>query len=111
MKTLEHQDCPECRKNIEIIGNHQELISKKILRGMEKSGERVTVCAELKGLALCLLITRTKDLPETLSMNEEISTRYQECVKDLKPGEAIIVMATEGSSHIGIYKLPPGPMH
>jgi hypothetical protein len=28
-----------------------------------------------------------------------------------KSGEAAIMMTTEGSNHVGIYKLPPRPLH
>ena len=43
MMMLQHQDCDECRLNIEIIGINGDLISKQILQGMEKSGEQVAV--------------------------------------------------------------------
>jgi hypothetical protein len=43
MMTLQHKDCEECRLNVEIIGVNSDLISKQILRGMEKSGEQVSV--------------------------------------------------------------------
>jgi hypothetical protein len=63
VNTLQHQDCEECRLNIEIIGVNDDLISKQILQGMEKSGE------------------------------------------------SLVMMTTEGSNHVGIYKLPPRPLH
>ena len=40
---LQHQDCDECRLNIEIISVNGDLISKQILQGMEKSGEKIAV--------------------------------------------------------------------
>ena len=43
MMTLQHQDCDECRLNVEIISVNSDLISKQIMQGMEKSGEQIAV--------------------------------------------------------------------
>jgi hypothetical protein len=36
---------------------------------------------------------------------------YNEYLKDLKTGEALVMVTTEESNHVGIYKLPPAPLH
>jgi hypothetical protein len=54
---------------------------------------------------------KTADVPEALSLDQEFEARYAEYLKDLNTGEALIMMTTEGSNHIGIYKLPPRPLH
>ena len=54
-ETLQHQDCEECRLNIEIIGVNGDLISKQILQGMEKSGEQVAVHVNRKGELLSVM--------------------------------------------------------
>ena len=50
---------------------------------------------------------KTADVPETLSLDHEFETRYTEYLKDLKAGEALIMMTTEGSDHVGIYNSLP----
>jgi hypothetical protein len=111
MKTLQHQDCEECRLNIEIIGVNGDLISKQIQQGMEKSGEQVAVHVNRKGELLSVMTIKTADVPQALSMDHEFEVRYSEYLNGLKTGEAVIMMTTEGSEHIGIYKLPPRPLH
>ena len=111
MMTLQHQDCEECRLNVEIISVNGDLISKQILQGMEKSGEQIAVHVNRKGELLSVMTIRTADVPETLSLDHEFEARYTEYLKDLKAGEALIMMTTEGSDHVGIYKLPPRPLH
>jgi hypothetical protein len=111
MITLQHQDCEECRLNVEIIGVNGDLISKQILQGMEKSGEQVAVHVNRKGELLSVLTIKTANVPEALSLDHEFEARYAKYLKDLKAGEALIMMTTEGSNHIGIYKLPPQPLH
>jgi hypothetical protein len=111
MKCLQHQDCEECRLNIEILGINGDLISKQILQGMEKSGEQIAVHVNRKGELLFVMGIRTADVPETLSLDHESEARYAEYLKDLKTGEALIMMTTEGSNHVGIYKLSPRPLH
>jgi hypothetical protein len=111
MKCLQHQDCEECRLNIEIIGVNGDLISKQILQGMEKSGEQVAVHVSRKGELLSVMTIKTPDVPETLSLDHEFEAKYSEHLKDLKTGESLIMMTTEGSNHVGIYKLPPRPLH
>jgi hypothetical protein len=110
MKCLQHQDCEECRLNIEIIGINGDLISKQILQGMEKSGEQVAVHVNRKGELLSVLTVKTDDVPDALSMDHEFEARYTQYLRDLKTGEALIMMTTEGSNHVGIYKLPPWPL-
>ena len=111
MKCLQHQDCEECRLNIEIIGINGDLISKQILQGMEKSGEQVGVHVNRKGELLSVLTVKTAEIPYALSLDYEFEARYTEYLRDLKTGEALIMMTTEGSNHVGIYKLPPRPLH
>jgi hypothetical protein len=111
MMTLQHQDCDECRLNIEIISVNGDLISKQILQGMEKSGEKIAVHVNRKGELLSVMTIRTADVRETLSLDHEFEARYTEYLKDLKTGEALIMMTTEGSNHVGIYKLPPRRLH
>ena len=111
MMTLQHQDCDECRLNVEIISVNSDLISKQILQGMEKSGEQIAVHVNRKGELLSVMTIRTIDVPETLSLDHEFEARYAEYLKDLKTGEALVMMTTEGSDHVGIYKLPPRPLH
>ena len=111
MMTLQHQDCEECRLNVEIISVNGDLISKQILQGMEKSGEQIAVHVNRKGELLSVMTIRTIDVPETLSLDHEFEARYAEYLKDLKTGEALVMMTTEGSDHVGIYKLPPRPLH
>ena len=111
MKCLQHQDCDECRLNIEIIGINGDLISKQILQGMEKSGEQVAVHVNRKGELLSVLTVKTADVPDALSMDHEFEARYTEYLRALKTGETLIMMTTEGSNHVGIYKLPSPPLH
>ena len=111
MKTLRHQDCEECRLNVEIISVNGDLISKQILQGMEKSGEQVAVHVNRKGELLSVMTIKTADVPETLSLDHELEARCSEYLKDLKTGESLIMVTTEGSNHVGIYKLPPRPLH
>src|SRR2546426_498557 len=103
--TLQHQDCEECRLNMEIIGANGDLISKQILQGMEKSGEQVAVHVNRKGELLSVMTIKTADAPQTLSMDHEFEAGYTEYLKNLKTGESLIMMTTEGSNHVGIYKL------
>jgi len=109
--TLQHQDCEECRLNVEIISMNGNLISKQILRGMGKSGEQVAVHIMRKGELLSVMTIKMSDVPDALSMDHEFETKYTEYLKDLKTGEVLIMMTTEGSNHVGIYKLPPRPLH
>src|SRR5438093_12040748 len=109
--TLKHQDCDECRLNVEIISVNGDLISKQILQGMEKSGEKIAVHVNRKGELLSVMTIKTADVPEALSLDHEFEAKFAEYLKDLKTGEALIMMTTEGSNHVGIYKLPPGPLH
>lgn len=111
MMMLQHQDCEECRLNIEIIGNNGDLISKQILQGMEKSGEQVAVHVNRKGELLSVLTVKLADVPDALSMDHEFEARYTDYLRELKTGEALIMMTTEGSNHVGIYKLPPRSLH
>jgi hypothetical protein len=111
MKCLQHQDCDECRLNIEIIGVNGDLISKQILQGMEKSSDQVAVHVMRKGELLSVMTIKMADVPDALSMDHEFETKYIEYLKDLKTGEALIMMTTEGSNHVGIYKLPPRPLN
>jgi hypothetical protein len=111
MMTLQHRDCEECRLNVEIIGVNSDLISKQILRGMEKSGKQIAVHVKRKGELLSVMTIKTIDVPNALSMDHEFETKYTEYLKDLKTGEVLIMMTTEGSNHVGIYKLPPRPLH
>ena len=111
MMTPEHQDCEECQLNVEIISVNGYLISKQILQRMEKSGEKIAVHVNRKGELLSVMTIKTADVSETLSLDHEFEARYTEYLKDLKTGEALIMMTTEGSNHIGIYKLPPGRLH
>jgi len=111
MMTLQHQDCEECRLNVEIISVNGDLISKQILQGMEKSGEQIAVHVNRKGELLSVMTIKTVDVPDALSMDHEFEARHTEYLKDLKIGESLIMMTTEGSNHVGIYKLPPRPLH
>ena len=111
MKCLQHQDCEECRLNIEIIGINGNLISKQILQGMKKSGEQIGVHVKRKGELLSVLTVKTADVPDALSLDHDLGARYTEYLKELKAGESLIIMTTEGSNHVGIYKLPPPPLH
>src|SRR5215510_5099746 len=111
MMALPHQDCEECRLNVAIISVNGDLISKQILQGMEKSREQMAVHVNRKGELLSVITIRTTDAPETLSLDHEFEARYTEYLTDLRTGEALIMMTTEGSDHVGIYKLPPRPLH
>ncbi len=106
MIALQHQDCEECRLNVEIIGANGDLISKQILQGMEKSGEQVAVHVNRKGELLSVMTIKTADVAETLSLDHEFRAKYTEYLKELKTGESLVMMTTEGSNHVGIYKLP-----
>ena len=101
MMTLQHQDCEECRLNVEIISVNGDLISKQILQGMEKSGEQVAVHISRKGELLSVMTIKTADVPEALSLDHEFETKYIKYLNDLKTGEALIMMTTEGSDHVG----------
>ncbi|SRR6266496_716578 len=111
MMTPEHQDCEECQLNVEIISVNGYLISKQILQRMERSGEKIAVHVNRKGELLSVMTIKTADVPEALSLDHEFEAKYAEYLKDLKTGEALIMMTTEGSDHVGIYKLPPRPLH
>jgi hypothetical protein len=108
---LQHQDCEECRLNVEIISVNGDLITKQVLQGMEKRGEKIAVHVNRKGELLSVMTIKTVDVPQALSMDHEFEVKYSEYLKDLKTGESLIMMTTEGSNHIGIYKLPPRPLH
>ena len=110
MMTLQHQDCEECRLNIEIIGANGDLISKQILQEMEKSREQVAVHVNRKGELLSVMTVKTADVPQALSMDHEFEVRYSEYLKDLQTGESLVLMTTEGFNHVGIYKLPSAPL-
>jgi hypothetical protein len=88
-----------------------DLISKQILQRMEKSGEPVAVHVNRKGELLSVMTIKTADIPHALSMDHEFEVKYAGYLKDLKTGEALVMMTTEGSNHVGIYKLPPLPLH
>jgi len=111
MKTLQQQNCEECRLNVDIISVNGDLISKQILQGMEKSGEKIAVHVNCKGELLSVMTIKTADVPHALSLDHELKARYTGYLKDLKAGEALVMMTTEGSNHVGIYKLPPRPLH
>ena len=111
MMMLQHQDCEECRLNVEIISMNGDLISKQILQGMEKSGEQIAVHVNRKGELLTVMTIKTADVPQALSLDHQFEVRYTEYLKDLKTAESLIMMTTEGSDHVGIYKLPPRPLH
>ena len=111
MKCLQHQDCEECRLNIEIIGINGYLITKQILQGMGKSGEQVAVHVNRKEEMLSVLTVKTADVPDALSLDHELEARYTDYLRELKTGEALIMMTTDGSDHVGIYKLPSRPLH
>ena len=111
MNCLQNQDCEECRLNVDIISVNGDLISKQILQGMEKSGEQIAVHVNRKGELLSMMTIKTADVPQALSLDHEFEAKYTEYLKDLKTGEALIMMTTEGSNHVGIYKLPPQPLH
>ena len=108
---LQHQDCEECRLNVEIISVNGDLITKQVLQGMEKSGEKIAVHVNRKGELLSVMTIKTADVPQALFMDQEFEARYTEYLKNLKTGEALVMMTTEGSNHVGIYKLPPQPLH
>ena len=111
MIALQHQECEECRLNVDIISVNGDLISKQIMQGMEKSGDQVAVHVNRKGELLSVMTIKTAEVPETLSLDHEFEARYAQYLKDLKAGEALVMMTTEGSNHVGIYKLPPRPLH
>lgn len=111
MIALQHQDCEECRLNVDIISVNGDLISKQILQGMEKSGEQVAVHVNRKGELLSVMTIKTANVPEALSLDHEFEAKYTEYLNDLKTGEALIMMTTEGSNHVGIYKLPSRQFH
>ena len=54
---------------------------------------------------------RSSDVPEVLLIDQQCAADYQQFLKELEPGEFLIMMTTEGSDHVGIYKLPPRPLH
>src|SRR6266849_9204561 len=92
MMTLQHQNCEDCRLNIEIIGVNDDLISKQILQGMEKSGAQVAVHVNRRGELLSVMTIKTADVPQALFMDHEFEVRYGEYLKDLQTGEALIMM-------------------
>jgi hypothetical protein len=77
---------------------------------MQKSGEQVAVHVNRKGELLSIMTIRTAEVAETLSLDHEFEAKYAGYLKDLKPGESIIMMTSEGSDHVGIYKIPPRPL-
>jgi hypothetical protein len=111
MMIPQHHDCEECRLNVDIISVNGDLISKQILQGMEQSGEKVAVHVNRKGELLSVMTIKTADVPDAQSLDHELEARYSGYLKDLKVGEALVMMTTEGSNHVGIYKLPPQPLH
>ena len=64
-----------------------------------------------KGELLSVMTIKTADVPQVMSMDHEFEVKYAEYLNDLKAGESLIMMTTEGSEHVGIYKLPPRPLH
>jgi hypothetical protein len=77
---------------------------------LEKSGEKIAVHVNRKGELLSVMTIKTADVPHALSLDHEFEARYAEYLNDLKAGEALIMMTTEGSNHVGIYKLPSRPL-
>ena len=111
MKCPQHVDCQECRLNMTIINTTAELISKQIVHGMEKSGARVAVHVNRRGHLLTILTIRSSDVPEVLLIDQQCAGDYQQFLKELEPGESLVMMTTHGTDHIGIYKLTPRPLH
>ena len=54
---------------------------------------------------------RSSDVPEVLLIDQQCAADYQQFLKELEPGESLIMMTTHGTDHIGIYKLFPRPLH
>jgi hypothetical protein len=54
---------------------------------------------------------RSSDVPEVLLIDQQCAADYQQFLKELEPGESLIMMTTHGTDRIGIYKLPPRPLH
>jgi stage III sporulation protein SpoIIIAA len=112
MACLEHVDCHECQLNREIIELICDLISKQIFQGMEKWGARVAVHVNRRDHLLTIMSIRSSDIPEVLSIDEQCSADCRRFVRELKPGESLVMMTTHGTDHIGIYKLSPRrPLH
>ena len=72
-----------------------------------ESGEQVAADVNRKGELLSVLTVKTADVPDALSLDHELEAKYTDYLRDLKTGEALIMMTTEGSNHVGVYKLPP----
>jgi hypothetical protein len=87
------------------------LFQSRFFREWKKSGEQIAVHVNRKGELLSVMTIKTADVPEALSLDHELEAKYTEYLKDLKTGEALIMMTTEGSNHLGIYKLPSRPLH
>ena len=111
MACVEHVDCHECQFNMEIIELTCDLISKQIFQGMEKCGTRVAVHVNRRGHLLTIMSIRSSDVPEVLSIDEQCAADYLQFLKELEPGESLIMMTTHGTDHIGIYKLLPRQLH
>ena len=102
MMTLQHQDCEECRLNVEIISVNGDLISKQILQGMEKSGGTNCRSCEPQGRTVIRHDDQNSRCTRDSVPRSRIRSEIHEYLKDLKPGEALIMMTTEGSDHVGI---------
>lgn len=111
MTCPEHVDCHECRLNMTIINTTAELISKQIVQGMEKSGTRVAAHVNRRGHFLTIMTIRSSDVPEVLSIDEQYTVDYRRFLNELQPGEALVMMTTHGTDHIGIYKLAARSLH
>ena len=111
MKCWQQAGCEECRLNMKIIDAANDVISRQILDGMEKSGARVAIHISRNGDHLTFIAIRSADVPRILALDEGFEAKYADCLRHLKIGESLIVMTTETTDHVGIYKLPPSALN
>lgn len=100
-----HRDCQKCDENLKIIQNDRSDITRRSTAAMLRLNERIAVCG-IVGQKTMFRIIPLEDVSKILQWNEQTEERYQEAIKELKPGEIVIIMAHREIPHIGIYKLP-----
>ena len=111
MRCRENIECHECQQNINILGRTCTLIARQIVDGMVKSGQRVAAHISRNDHRITVITIRLIDVPKVLMMDDSLDECFWEFHRDLQTGESLVIMTSEGSDHIGIYKLPPLALH
>lgn len=94
-----------------LVESTAELIHEQILKGMVRSGVRVAVHVNRRGHLLTIVTMRSADVPQVIGIDDRCAVDCQGFLKELQPGEALVLMTTHGTDHVGIYKLAARSIH